>query len=199
MAGGGVRLPLELAVTCQSKGRTGPPLQGQTGNLSRGGRALASAALDPPPRQRGTGHPAYASRTTQGLKGLAVSVDPPERRPPGATGRRGQLLPWRAAEPRATVFSHATLSGLRVYLKYTWSQVVAHKWVLGSGIWPFSPGGTSVGPAILALPLPVALRFIVSCLLEATRFLGWSFSVGRLPCSGVDSVRIGKAKPWPIL
>jgi hypothetical protein len=36
----GVRLPFEVAVTCQLKGKTGPPLQGQTRDISRGGVLL---------------------------------------------------------------------------------------------------------------------------------------------------------------
>lgn len=34
---GGVRLPLDIPVTCQPKGQPGPALEGRTQNLSRGG------------------------------------------------------------------------------------------------------------------------------------------------------------------
>jgi hypothetical protein len=37
---GGVRLPLEVSVSCQRKGQAGTPLQGRTGNLSKGGLLL---------------------------------------------------------------------------------------------------------------------------------------------------------------
>jgi c-di-GMP-binding flagellar brake protein YcgR len=37
---GGVRLPLEISITCQRKGQAVTPLQGRTGNLSKGGLLL---------------------------------------------------------------------------------------------------------------------------------------------------------------
>jgi c-di-GMP-binding flagellar brake protein YcgR len=44
----GVRLPLELAVTCRPKGHPDPPIQGQTGNLSRGGLLVRLPLTLPP-------------------------------------------------------------------------------------------------------------------------------------------------------
>ena len=40
----GVRLPLVLSVSCRPKGRSGPPLYGRTGDVSRGGLWLAELA-----------------------------------------------------------------------------------------------------------------------------------------------------------
>jgi hypothetical protein len=44
----GVRLPLELSVTCQPRTQAGPPLQGLTGDISRGGLLLLLPQVLPP-------------------------------------------------------------------------------------------------------------------------------------------------------
>jgi hypothetical protein len=49
---GGLRLPLDLPVTCHPADPSGPPLQGRTGNVGRGG------APPPPPATPGTRYPA---------------------------------------------------------------------------------------------------------------------------------------------
>ena len=83
----GVRLPLEIAVTCQPKGQTGLPLEGNTGNLSRGGLLLRlPLMLAPDTVVELTLH------TPQGplsAEGAIVWVDPPERRTPGEPIRHG--------------------------------------------------------------------------------------------------------------
>jgi len=48
----GVRLPLDLLITCHPKNPAGPPLQGRTGNANRGGLFLRLPRLVPP----GTAH-----------------------------------------------------------------------------------------------------------------------------------------------
>jgi c-di-GMP-binding flagellar brake protein YcgR len=45
---GGVRLPLEVSITCQRKGQSGTPQQGRTGNLSKGGLLLFLPQSHPP-------------------------------------------------------------------------------------------------------------------------------------------------------
>lgn len=45
---GGVRLPLEVSATCHRKGRPGPPVQGRTGNMSKGGLLLFLPQSYPP-------------------------------------------------------------------------------------------------------------------------------------------------------
>lgn len=45
---GGLRLPLEVSVTCQRKGQAGTPLHGRTGNVSKGGLLLYLSQSHPP-------------------------------------------------------------------------------------------------------------------------------------------------------
>ena len=83
----GVRLPLELAVTCQPKDQICSPLEGQTGNLSRGGLLLRLPlvlALDTEVEL--TLHTPGGPLTAEGK---IVWVDPPERRTPGEQIRHG--------------------------------------------------------------------------------------------------------------
>jgi len=77
----GIRLPLDLAVTCQPANPPGPPLHGRTGNVNRGGLLLRLPRLLPP----GTGldvtlHTAKAPLT---VEGVVVWVEPPEIWKPG--------------------------------------------------------------------------------------------------------------------
>lgn len=83
----GVRLPLELSVTCKPKGQTGPPLQGQTGNLSRGGLLLRlPQSLPPDTMVELTLHTPHGPLWAEGA---VVWVEPPERRTPGEPIRHG--------------------------------------------------------------------------------------------------------------
>ena len=45
---GGVRLPLEVSITCHRKGQAGTPFQGRTGNMSKGGLLLFLPQSYPP-------------------------------------------------------------------------------------------------------------------------------------------------------
>lgn len=83
----GVRLPLELSVTCQPKGQAGPPLQGQTGNLSRGGLLLRlPQALAPETVVELTLHTPHGPLTAEGT---VVWVQPPDQGTPGEPIRHG--------------------------------------------------------------------------------------------------------------
>jgi c-di-GMP-binding flagellar brake protein YcgR len=82
-----VRLPLDLAVTCQPKVPAGAPVQGRTEDMSRGG-LLLRLAQDVPPGTviELTLHPAGGAVT---VEGEVVWVDPPEKRTPGEPVRHG--------------------------------------------------------------------------------------------------------------
>jgi hypothetical protein len=83
----GVRLPLELAVTCQPKGQPDLPVQGQTGNLSRGGLLVhlpLTLPLDTVVDL--TLHTPYGPLKAEGA---VVWVDPPDRRIAGEPIRHG--------------------------------------------------------------------------------------------------------------
>jgi hypothetical protein len=83
----GVRLPLEVAVTCQPKNQTGLALEGQTGNLSRGGLLLRlPLLLAPDTVVELTLHTPGGPLTAEGA---IVWVDPPEQRIPGEPIRHG--------------------------------------------------------------------------------------------------------------
>ena len=77
----GVRLPLELPVTCRHKGRGGPPVEGVTGNISRGGMLLRLPEVLPADTVL-----EITLRTPRGpltAWGGRAWVDPPERRTAG--------------------------------------------------------------------------------------------------------------------
>jgi hypothetical protein len=83
----GVRLPVDLAVTCQPRGEAGPPLQGRTGDLSRGGLLLRlSQALPPGTVLEVTLLPPSGPVTAEGE---VVWVDPPYRQTFGEPIRHG--------------------------------------------------------------------------------------------------------------
>lgn len=91
----GVRLPLELAVTCRAKGQEGSPLQGRTGDISRGGLLLRLPEVVPP----GTALEVtlHAPQEPLSLEGAVVWVAPPENRRPGQLiqhGLRFTALGW---------------------------------------------------------------------------------------------------------
>lgn len=77
----GIRLPLDLAVTCQPTNPPGPPLHGRTGNVNRGGLLLRLPRLLPPGTSlEVTLHTAKAPLT---VEGMVVWVEPPEIWKPG--------------------------------------------------------------------------------------------------------------------
>ncbi len=83
----GVRLPLDLAVTCEAKGAGGSPVQGRTENMSRGGLLLRlSQVLPSGTVWELTLHPADGPVTAEGE---IVWVEPPEKRIPGEPVRHG--------------------------------------------------------------------------------------------------------------
>jgi hypothetical protein len=76
-----IRVPLKLSVQLRSKGRADEPLEGWTGNLSRGGMLLhLPKAFEPATQVEFTLHTAKGPLT---LNASVVWVDPPERRRPG--------------------------------------------------------------------------------------------------------------------
>jgi len=91
----GVRLPLEVSVTCQPKRRAGPPVQGRTGNISHGGLLLRlPQVLLPETVLELTLHTPLGPVTAEGA---VVWVEPPERRTPGEPIRHGlrfTVLGW---------------------------------------------------------------------------------------------------------
>ncbi len=83
----GVRLPLDLAVTCRLRGEAGPPLQGRAGDMSRGGLLLRlSQALPPGTLLEVTLLPP-SGRVT--VEGEVVWVDPAYRQTFGEPIRHG--------------------------------------------------------------------------------------------------------------
>lgn len=77
----GVRLPLEVPITCHSKNPAGPPLQGRTGNVNRGGLFLRLPRLLPP------GTPLqvtlHAAKEPLTVEGVVIWVEPLEIWKPG--------------------------------------------------------------------------------------------------------------------
>lgn len=83
----GVRLPLALSVTCRQKDREGPPFQGRTANIGRGGLMLhLPRVLRPGTPLEVTLHTVEEQLT---VHGTIVWVEPPERRSPGGSIRHG--------------------------------------------------------------------------------------------------------------
>ncbi len=91
----GVRHPVEVPVTCQQKGQSGPPVRGQTGDISRVGLLLL---LDETLPVRSSLE--VTLHTPQGpirVEGMVVWVDPPDRRMaerPIRHGLRFNSLAW---------------------------------------------------------------------------------------------------------
>jgi hypothetical protein len=82
-----IRLPVDLALTCQAKGPGTPPLTGRTGDMSRGGLLLCL----PQVVSAGT-ELALTLRLPRGpltVEGTIAWVEPPERRTPGGSIRHG--------------------------------------------------------------------------------------------------------------
>ena len=91
----GVRLPVELAATCQLKGQSGPPFPAQTRDISRGGALLRLPQVVSP----GTTLELTLPTGTESLtaEGTIIWVAPPEGRTPGEAilhGLRFTPLGW---------------------------------------------------------------------------------------------------------
>jgi hypothetical protein len=103
---GGARIPADLAVTCRPKGQADLPLQGQTGDLGRGGLLLRlTQALPPGTALEVTLHPPSGPVTAEGE---VVWTEPPERRKRGQPihhGVRFTALGWSRSLSLALVLS----------------------------------------------------------------------------------------------
>jgi len=81
MRRGGVRLPLDVPITCRPKNLAGTPLQGRTEDVTRGGLMLRLPRLVPP------GTPLevtlHAAKEPLTVDGVVVWVEPPEIWKPG--------------------------------------------------------------------------------------------------------------------
>ncbi len=104
----GIRLPLDLPVTCRPKGPEGSSLQGRTGNISRGGLLLRlSQALPPGTSLELTLHRPNGRVTAEGE---IVWVEPPERRTPEEPIRHGlrfNALGWSKSLSLALLLTEA--------------------------------------------------------------------------------------------
>jgi len=90
-----VRLPFEVPVTCQARGKEGPPLPGRTRDLSRGGLLLRLPQVVPPGTVLEVTLTTLAGPLT--VEGTVAWVAPPEGRTPGGPIRHGLRLtqpPW---------------------------------------------------------------------------------------------------------
>jgi hypothetical protein len=83
----GVRLPFEVAVTCQPKGEAAPPLHAQARDVSRAGLLLRLPQVVPPGRVLEL--TLHARRRALTANGAVVWVAPLEGRTPGSLIRHG--------------------------------------------------------------------------------------------------------------
>lgn len=91
----GVRLPIELPVTCRRKGQEEPPLQGMTGDISRGGLLLLVPEVLPPGSALHI--ILHTPKGPLAAEGEVVWVEPPGDRavePPFRHGLRFTSLGW---------------------------------------------------------------------------------------------------------
>ncbi len=105
----GVRFPLTRPVQCQPKSPPGPPFEGHTGNVSRGGAMLALP--HPVPVGSVLGVTIRTTAGTAAVDGVIVWADPPAKRTPGAPIRHGMeyvLLDWPTALLLAQVLAGGT-------------------------------------------------------------------------------------------
>jgi c-di-GMP-binding flagellar brake protein YcgR len=101
-----VRVPLDLPVTCQARGSEGRPLEGKTGNISRGGLLLRLSQELPTGTLvdltlHGTEGPIHG-------EGEVVWMDPAEQRTPGAPikhGVRFTAMGWSRARTLALLLT----------------------------------------------------------------------------------------------
>jgi len=101
-----VRVPVDLPVTCRARGSEGPPLEGRTGNISRGGLLLRLSQELPTGTLvdltlHGTEGPIHG-------EGEVVWMDPAERRTPGAPikhGVRFTAMGWSRAQTLALLLT----------------------------------------------------------------------------------------------
>ena len=105
----GVRLPVQVSVTCQPRGEAGPPLQAWTSNISRGGLLLRLPQVLPP----GTALEItlYTLTGLVRVEGTVAWVAPPEARTPEAPIRHGfefTALEWSTAHSLARFLAEAT-------------------------------------------------------------------------------------------
>jgi hypothetical protein len=105
----GVRLPFELAVTCQLKGQSGPPFPAQTRDISRGGALLRLPQVVPPGTTLElTLHTRGESLTAEGS---IIWVAPPEGRTPGEPilhGLRFTPLGWSGLVALASALAESS-------------------------------------------------------------------------------------------
>ncbi len=91
----GIRLPLDLPVTCRPENPAGPPIQGRTANVNRGGLLLRLPRLLPPgTRLEATLH---APAGPLSVEGAIVWVEPHEMWTPGESighGLRFTSIDW---------------------------------------------------------------------------------------------------------
>jgi hypothetical protein len=91
----GVRMLLDVPVTCHPRNPAGPPLLGRTGNVSRNGLFLRLPQLLPPDTTLEV--TLHASRNPITVDGSVVWVEPPEIWKPGESighGLRFTALDW---------------------------------------------------------------------------------------------------------
>jgi len=107
-----VRVPMDLPVTCQARGSEGQPLEGKTGNISRGGLLLRLSQELPAGTLvdltlHGTEGPIHG-------EGEVVWMDPPEQRMSGAPikhGVRFTAMGWSRAQTLALLLTGSKQSG----------------------------------------------------------------------------------------
>ena len=101
-----VRVPVDLPVTCRARGSEGETLEGQTGNISRGGLLLRLSQALP----AGTMVDITLHGTEGPIRGEGevVWMDPPEQRVPGAPikhGVRFTAMGWSRAQSLALLLT----------------------------------------------------------------------------------------------
>ncbi len=105
----GPRLPMDLPVTCRTKGSEGTLLQGRTENVSRGGLLLRlSQAVSPGTALALTLHPPHGPVSAEGE---IVWTEPPEHKAPGESIRHGlqfTALGWSSSLSLALLVTKST-------------------------------------------------------------------------------------------
>lgn len=82
-----VRLPFDVPVTCRPEGKNGPPIQGRTRDISRGGLLLRLSEVVPPETVMEV--TVHTSPGPLKVDGAVAWVAPPESRAPGGPIRHG--------------------------------------------------------------------------------------------------------------